>query len=278
MPELEKIIKIVVEKFKNLPFVYAIVLGGSRATGTATEMSDVDIGLYYDSNIIDYRVLNTIAHQIDDDHRENLICREGEWGKWVNCGGWLKINGYPVDLILRDWRRVKKVIDDTDQGKYACHYHVGHPHAYVDVMYRGELAVSRVLYAKNQEFWEIKQHAQRYPNALKKSIIYSFLSEASFTCMQVEKNAERGDIYYLEGQVFRAISAMNQVLFALNGEWLLNEKKAVFRVMNLSRHPAEYARRVGKVFAAINDTPISSAQELKALYGEVSALCLKRSM
>lgn len=73
MPELEKIIKIVVEKFKNLPFVYAIVLGGSRATGTATEMSDVDIGLYYDSNIIDYRVLNTIAHQIDDDHRENLI-------------------------------------------------------------------------------------------------------------------------------------------------------------------------------------------------------------
>ena len=121
MLETEQIIKIVAEKYKTCSSLYAIVLGGSCATGTATEMSDIDIGLYYDSGKIDYLELNLIAKQIDDYHRENLICKEGEWGKWVNCGGWLTINGRPVDLIMRDWARVKSVVSDTDQGKFSCH-------------------------------------------------------------------------------------------------------------------------------------------------------------
>lgn len=273
MLETEQIIKRVVEKHKTCSFLYAIVLGGSCVTGAATEMSDIDIGLYYDRCKIDYLELNLIAKQIDDYHRENLICEEGEWGKWVNCGGWLIINSRPVDLIMRDWARVKRVVLDTDQGKYSCHYHTGHPHAYVDVMYRGELASSKVLYTSNQEFLAIKQHAEKYPHKLKETMIHSFLSEAQFTCKQVEKSAGRADVYYFTGQVFRAISAMNQVLFALNEEWLLNEKKAVFRAMNLDKHPEEYAERTEDIFTAIHTSPAKAARELKTLCEEVVALC-----
>ena len=41
------IIQSVTEKLSSLPFIEGIVLGGSRARGTHTEDSDIDIGIYY---------------------------------------------------------------------------------------------------------------------------------------------------------------------------------------------------------------------------------------
>ena len=55
------------------------MLGGSRATGTATENSDIDIGIYYEKGKVDFEELNITAQQLDDAHREHLICRECEW-------------------------------------------------------------------------------------------------------------------------------------------------------------------------------------------------------
>ena len=117
-------------------------------------------------------------------------------------GGWLIINSRPVDLIMLDWARGKRVVSDTDQGKYSCHYHTWHPHAYVDVMYWGEFASSKVLYTNSQEFLVLKRHAEKYPGKLKEAMIHSFLSEARFTSMLVEKSAKSNDVYYLGGQVF----------------------------------------------------------------------------
>jgi len=45
-----------------------------------------------------------------------LVVPPGEWGKWVNGGGWLVIDGYHVDLILRDAERVKNVISEWRKG------------------------------------------------------------------------------------------------------------------------------------------------------------------
>ena len=113
----EKIIKNIVEELKGCPFIKGIVLGGSRATGTAAADSDFDIGIYYEEGTIDYVQLNAAAKRLDDASRDNLICREGEWGPWVNCGGWLVVEGRPVDLILRNIARVKQVIEKTDAGE-----------------------------------------------------------------------------------------------------------------------------------------------------------------
>lgn len=42
-----------VELLRECSFIKGIVMGGSRATGTATEASDLDIGVYYDRSSID---------------------------------------------------------------------------------------------------------------------------------------------------------------------------------------------------------------------------------
>ena len=55
------------------------------------------------------------------------------------------MNGYHVDLILRDIKRVEQIIKDTEQGIVTANYQTGHPHGYISAMYRGELAISKIV-------------------------------------------------------------------------------------------------------------------------------------
>ena len=269
----EKIIKNIVEELKGCPFIKGIVLGGSRATGTAAADSDFDIGIYYEEGTIDYVQLNAAAKRLDDASRDNLICREGEWGPWVNCGGWLVVDGRPVDLILRNIARVKQVIEKTDAGETAAHYQTGHPHAYLDVMYRGELASCRILYASDPDFERIKVHAEQYPAPLKSALLNSFLFGSGFSCMLAKKGLSNNDIYCLTGHVFRSVSALNQVLFALNEQWCLNEKKAVFRIDTFRLAPLQYSMRVSKVFEELAPSPDKALEMLERLCEETKRLC-----
>ena len=86
---VDNVIQIVTEKLSSLPCIEGIVLGGSRARGTHTEDSDIDIGIYYNSESFDLTAINQIATELDDENRNNLVVPPGAWGDWVNGGGWL---------------------------------------------------------------------------------------------------------------------------------------------------------------------------------------------
>lgn len=202
---IDNIIQSVTEKLSSLPYIEGIVLGGSRARGTHTEDSDIDIGIYYKSESFDITAINQIATELDDENRNNLVVPPGAWGDWINGGGWLVINGYHVDLILRDIKRVEQIIKDTEQGIVTANYQTGHPHGYISAMYRGELAISKIQYAKNESLCELKNQAEIYPGALKKSLINFFLFEAEFSLMFVKANAGAEDKYYIAGHVFRML-------------------------------------------------------------------------
>lgn len=268
---IEAIVQTIAKELRACPFLKGVVLGGSRATGCATESSDIDIGLYYEG-AIDYGQLNAIAQRLDDAHRENLVCREGEWGNWVNCGGWLVINGVHVDWILRDCARVKRILASSEAGQFSAHYQTGHPHAFLDVMYRGELACCKILYAADEEFAATKRQAERYPAALKRALADFFSFESEFSCALAEKSASSEDISYVTGHAFRAVSALNQVLFALNEQWCLNEKKAVFRIDGLPIAPENYSQTITAIFRQIALSPEQGTQRLRALCEEVAAL------
>ena len=265
----KQMITLITDELSQCPFICGVVLGGSRATGTATEASDIDIGIYYNRSTLDYDLLNEIAAALDDEHRPNLICREGEWGAWVNCGGWLTVQNIHVDLILRDIDRVENVIRKTDEGKITPFYQTGHPHAYIDVMYRGELAVSKVLYAADEHFTALKRRAEDYSDALQKAIVDFFSFEAGFSCMLAEKSLNTGDSYYVAGHLFRSVSALNQVLFARNRQYCLNEKKAILRIDGFQHRPEQYREKVNQIFTNIGETLDASVQSLKTLCDEI---------
>ena len=76
---VDTIIQLVREKLSSLSYIECIVLGGSRARGTHTEDSDIDIGIYYHSESFDLITINQLAAELDDEHRSNLIAPPGAW-------------------------------------------------------------------------------------------------------------------------------------------------------------------------------------------------------
>lgn len=142
MATVNNIIQDIKEELYGLPGVVGVVLGGSRARGTHSPDSDIDIGIYYDeSEGFNTNDIDKAAFNLNDDKKEHLITSLAEWGEWINGGGWLVIQGYHVDFIFRDIKRVSKVIDDCLSGLISIHYQTGHPHGYLNAMYMGELAV-----------------------------------------------------------------------------------------------------------------------------------------
>ncbi len=272
---VDNIIQSVTEKLSSLPCIEGIVLGGSRARGTHTEKSDIDIGIYYNSESFDLAAINQLATELDDEHRSNLVVPPGAWGNWVNGGGWLVINGYHVDLILRDIKRVEQIIKDTEQGIVTANYQTGHPHGYISVMYRGELAISKIQYANDENFYELKKQAKRYPTVLQKGLTEFFMFEAGFSLMLAENSIDKDDISYVCGHCFRSISSINQVLFAVNREYCINEKRAVKMIEGFKIKPSNYKERVDKVISLIStdtDCTKKGIEALQRLVNEVEHL------
>lgn len=242
--------------------VRAIALGGSRARGWHHAKSDIDIGLYY-SGDLDIAALNAAADELDDAHRKGLATERGGWGRWVDGGAWLQVDGIAVDLLYRDLGRVDRVIAEVQRGEFEIAYHVGHPHAYLSAAYAGELAIGRPLYDPEGLLTVRKALLTPYPSALRKELIARFLGEARFTLLLVEKGLASQDAVYTEGAAFRVVACLNQAIFALNREWLINEKGAVLRAAAMPLAPRNYAKWAAE------------RVELTALVDETAALASK---
>lgn len=272
MDKVKNILDKVAFTLSSVSGIESVVLGGSRARGTNSEDSDIDIGLYYDDKTLDLSTLNIAAKKVDNEHRECLIAPPGEWGKWVNGGGWLVVDGYHVDFLLRDIARVEKAITECQQGIVTAHYQTGHPHAYLSVMYAGELAVCKMLFDKDGKVSALKNIAEKYPLKLKESIIDFFSFEMGFSLIFAENNLDKDDNYYVMAHMVRSISAINQVLFALNEEYCLNEKKAVKMVDDFSIRPTDYKLKVDRIFDTFGTDKENACALLGNLIKEVRAL------
>jgi len=238
-----------VDLLSGISGLEAIVLGGSQARGSQDSDSDIDIGLYYHQETVDWSQVEKQAQELDQEHRENLLAKPGEWGEWVNGGCWLMIENKHVDLILRDIERVKKAIQEGQEGIITPHYQVGHPHAYLNIMYMGELAVSKLLWYRDENIYRLKTFAEEYPQKLKEKIISQFFFEAMFSQELAEKNAARDDIYYVVAHLIRSVSALNQVLFALNEQYFLTDKGAIDQLNSFRLIPAGYVKIITRILA-----------------------------
>jgi hypothetical protein len=110
----------------SAPGVVAIVLGGSRARGTATETSDYDLGLYFRRHRpLDTDALLQAMMPLVDDPETTAVTPIGGWGPWIVGGGWLRIGGNKVDLLYRDIEAVDEVITDASAGRVSMHYQPG---------------------------------------------------------------------------------------------------------------------------------------------------------
>ena len=90
-----------------------MVLGGSRADGTARPDSDWDLGVYYRGPAsFDPAAVRDLGHA-------GYVSALGEWGPIVDGGAWLTVDGTAVDVLFRDLDVVEGWLADAEAGRYA---------------------------------------------------------------------------------------------------------------------------------------------------------------
>jgi len=268
------------ERLGRIDGVLAVVLGGSQARGDADPKSDIDLGIYYHpERPPSLDALRALAGEMDDQHRAEAVTAFGDWGPWINGGAWLDIQGVRVDWLYRDVAKVEQTISDCRQGHWTANYQPGHPHSFNSYIYMGEAHIARPLFDANGIFARLQALTTPYPEALAKSIVQRFAWEAGFALETSHKAIERGDVYYVTGCAFRAVSTMIQVLFALNGRYCINEKRSLSLVDDFPLAPTRFSAIVTEALASLGADAShlrSRVEALEALAAETRALCRAR--
>lgn len=244
----------IVDSLTQIGGLSALVLGGSRARGTESPNSDIDIGIYYDPEKgLDISRVRQVAATLDDDHRDDLITDIGEWGPWINGGGWLKVNQIPVDFLFRDQSKVSRVIEECVMGTITMDYQPGHPHGFANSIYLAEIALCKVLWDPSGVIGKLKSRTISYPPVFQEATIRRFFWEANFALDNGYKGIYKKDLSYIAGCCFRSVSCLNQVLFAINETYWMNEKGATAIADSFSIVPSKYFRRINEIFTLITE-------------------------
>lgn len=196
-----------------IPGVVAVTLGGSRATGTATETSDWDFGLYYRTPIdpADIVALGWPGR----------VFAPGDWGRIVDGGAWLTVDGARVDLIYRDLGQVERWLAEAEAGRFEVQREVGYVAGIATYVPVGELAVGEVLAG------ELPRPG--FPPALRASAPPVWANLAAGALYAAAGHAARGDRVACLANAGQAVLAAAQARLAAAGEWALNEKGIVDR-------------------------------------------------
>ncbi|MEU0120910.1 nucleotidyltransferase domain-containing protein [Streptomyces albidoflavus] len=253
-----------------VPGVRAVALGGSRARGTHRPDSDWDLGVYY-RGTPDLGRLAALASAAQGSPVE--VAGPGGWGPWVNGGAWLRVDGVPVDWILRDLDRVERVWQECREGRYEVGVQAGHPLGFWSPVYAGEVAYGRILADPAGELAALRHQVCEepgYPEPLRRALAEAAW-EAEFSVAAAAKSAPGGDSLHVSLCLARAFGVLTQALHAHHRRWLLNEKGALAATAALPGTPERFADRVTACLTALDAEAVEAAaglvREVRAVVG-----------
>lgn len=207
IPAMERLL----DDLERMPGVVAVVLGGSRAQGTADEGSDWDLGVYYRGPVSLARL-----------EAWGTVHPPGSWGRIMNGGAWLEVGGAKVDVLLRDLDVVEHFAERAARGDFDIDNLLGYVAGVPTYSLLAELAVAKLLRGALPE-------APAFPERLAESAPARWRFCRDFTLEHARARARRGDAVGAAGQTAKAILEEAHARICERREWTLNEKRLVER-------------------------------------------------
>lgn len=193
----------------TMPGVVAVVLGGSRALGTASEASDWDLGVYYRGKL-DTGALASFG----------TVHPPGSWGRIMNGGAWLQIGRTKVDVLLRDLDAVEHWSARAQEGEFEIDALLGYVAGVPTYSLMAERAVARVIHGTLPEVSE-------YPSKLAENASRRWRFCCDFTLTYARMQAAKGDVIGTAGQASKAVLEAAHARICASSRWILNEKGLV---------------------------------------------------
>jgi len=268
-PEQRELVSSLVERLRSVCGIKAVVLGGSHARGRARAESDIDLGLLYsEAAPFSIQSVRELAEAVNDAAGPVVTDFYG-WGPWVNGGAWLTIGGQRVDFVYRSLEHLERVIAEAEAGRYELDYAQQPPFGFFSATYLGEIAVCVPLFDPEARLNVLKRRVADYPEALRRAVVQDYLWQAEFNLAAfTRKFAARADAYGTAACLTRAVNQLVLVLFALNRQYLINDKTALAEVAEFERAPREFGPRVQQTLGRLG----ASAAELVAAVESVAQL------
>lgn len=219
--ELPSAVADLVAVLARLRGVAAIVLGGSRASGTNDAGSDWDLGLYYRGEID----LAPLARYGD-------VHPPGSWGRLMNGGAWLHVGDAKVDVLLRDLAVVEHWSERAAHGAFEIDALLGYVAGAPTYLLAAERASCRPLHGD--------VGVQPFPPALATAAPPKWRFCRSFSLDYARMHARRGDVAATLGQAAKAALEEAHAVLCARREWACNEK-GLLEKAGLGRLRARFA-------------------------------------
>lgn len=270
--EKESFLNNIINELKQIDGVKALVLGGSHATGMATENSDLDIGIYYSTKKpFNLDEIKSVA-QMFSDIENPTVTGFYEWGPWVNGGAWLKTSNGKVDFLYKNIEQISTTIDKAKNGIWENHFEQQPPYGFSSIIFLAETKYNIPLYDPEYIIENLKKEVEEYPQKLKQSVIQQSLWSAEFTFWQAEGFASKEDIYNTLGCLTRAIKNIVTTLFAINQLYPMGDKRAIAIIEQSNIKPANLTKKLNTILCCNPNSLIDNVKQLKALFDETVKL------
>ena len=176
-------------------------------SGTATEDSDWDLGVYYRDSL-DLAQLRQLGE----------VHPPGSWGRLMNGGAWLTHQGIRIDALLRDLDSVERWTAEAQHGRYEVDGLLGYLAGMPTYTLTAEVA-SSILLAGGLDV------PTDYPAALSRSGPERWRFHRDFSLTHARRAAGLGNQVVALGQLARAAVEEAHARYCEHSTWVLNEKR-----------------------------------------------------
>lgn len=187
----------------------AVVLAGSRASTDVDAGSDWDLTVYY-RGAFDLAPLAAFGD----------VHAPGSWGRLMNGGAWLTVDGLAVDVMLRDLAVVEHWTAEARLGSYELDALLGYLAGLPTYVLMAELASGRVLAGELPAVGDM-------PPALVDGAPPRWRFARDFSLEYARMHAARGNAVGATGHAAKAVLEEAHARLCERGQWVLNEKRMV---------------------------------------------------
>jgi len=267
-PEKVRLLADIAAALARVPNVQAVALGGSHARGTHGPASDLDVGIYY-RKAEPFRIdhIRQIAQAFSASGTPT-VTDFYEWGPFVNGGAWIDNAVCKVDFLYRSLDQLEREIARANRGEWEHSFDQHPPFGFRSITTLGEIHVCKPLHDPSNTLGPLKAAVATFPPALKARIVKDTLGCAEFSLLHARDFAKTGDVPNTVACLTRVHHYFVQALFALNGTYLLNDKRVMQEIATFAKKPIHFGARMSAILAA----PGSDAETLAASVGRLTTI------